>query len=59
MCEIASGNQISYYGLPWGRLNIKMPSYQYRDPRVKYKTVSWSLIFNMEISVPGIDGLYI
>ena len=23
-----------------GRLNIKMPSYQYRDPHVKYKTVS-------------------
>ena len=25
---------------PWGRLNIKMSSYQYRDHHVKYKTVS-------------------
>ena len=25
---------------PGGRLNIKMPSYQYRDPRVKDKTIS-------------------
>ena len=24
----------------WGRLNIKMSSYQYRDPHVKDKTVS-------------------
>ena len=25
---------------PWGRLNIKMSFYQYRDPHVKDKTVS-------------------
>ena len=27
--------------LPGGRLNIKTPSYQYGDPHVKDKTVSW------------------
>ena len=34
---------------PWGRLNIKMSSNQYRDPHVKDKTVP----------IPGKDGLYI
>ena len=36
---------------PAGRLNIKMSSYQYRDPHVKDK--------NMGIPIPGKDGLYI
>ena len=27
-------------GRIWGRLNIKMSSYQYRDPHAKDKTVS-------------------
>ena len=44
---------------PGGRLNIKMSSYQNRDPHVKDKTVSRSYYLNMEISVPGKDGLYI
>ena len=35
-------------------LNIKMSSYQYKDPHVKD-----NLIFNMEIPIPGKDGLYI
>ena len=39
------------------RLNIKMSSYQYRDPHVKDRTVF--LNFNMAISIPGKDGLYI
>ena len=38
---------------PGGRLNIKMPPYQYRDTHIKY------LIFNMGIPIPGKDGLYI
>ena len=38
-------------------LNMKMPSYQYRDPHVEDKTAS--LIFNMGIHKPGKDGLYI
>ena len=47
-------------GRSGGRLNIKM-SFQYRDPHVKDKTVSWPsyLIFNMGITIPGKDGLYI
>ena len=39
---------------PGGRLNIKILSYQYRHSHVKDKTV-----FNMEIPIPGKDGLYI
>ena len=35
-----------------GRLDIKMPSYQYRDPHGKDKTVSRPSIFNMEIPIP-------
>ena len=46
-----------------GRLNIKMLSYQYRDPHVEDKTVSRPsydrLIFNMSNPIPGKDGLYI
>ena len=38
---------------PGDRINIKMSSYQYRDPHVK------DVIFNMEIPIPGKDGLYI
>ena len=34
----------------WGRLNINMSSYPYRDPHVKDK---------MEIPIPGKDGFYI
>ena len=43
---------------PWGRLNIKMLPYQYRDPHVKDKLTN-RLIFNMGITIPGKDGLYI
>ena len=35
-----SGRSISCMGNPGDRLNIKMPSYQYRDPNVKDKTNS-------------------
>ena len=35
-----------------GCLNIRMPSYQYRDPNLD------CLIVNMGISIPGEDGLY-
>ena len=38
---------------PGGRLNIKMSSYQYRDPRVKDKVVSRRLIFDMGIPCLG------
>ena len=41
-----------------GRLNIKMSSYQYRDPHVKDKS-HYRLIFNMGSAIPGKDGLYI
>ena len=41
------------------RLNIKMSSYQYSDPRVKDKTVSRRSYLNMRIAIPGKDGLYI
>ena len=43
---------------PGGRLNIKMWSYQYRDPHNKDKMVD-RLIFNMGIPIPGKDSLYI
>ena len=46
---------------PGGRLNIKMPSYQYRDSHVKDKTVSptvLSLTWESKY-MPGKDGLYI
>ena len=37
---------------PGGCLNIKMPSYQYRNSHYKDKTVWW-LIVTMEIPIPG------
>ena len=43
----------------WGRLNIKMLSYQYRDPHVKDKKVLRHLSFNMGIPLPGKDCIYI
>ena len=39
-----------------GRLNIKMSSYQYKDPHVKDKTVSRPFIFYMAIPIPEKDG---
>ena len=46
------------WGGGWG-LNIKMSSYQYMNPHVKIRR-SWDrLIFNMGISIPRKDGLYI
>ena len=52
--------KICFHDLPWSgsRLNMKMLSYQYRDPRVKYKTV-YHLIVNMGIPIPRKDGIYI
>ena len=40
-------------------LNIKMPCYQYRDSRVKDKTVSRPSYLNMGILILERDGLYI
>ena len=34
-------SQIEFSACPGDRLNMKMSSYQYRDPYVKDKTVSW------------------
>ena len=51
-------SQYRVYWHPGGHLNIKMLSYQYRDPHVKDKTVSRPS-FNMGIPILGIDGLYI
>ena len=45
--------------LPGGHLNIKMSSYQYRDPMFKIRRCRDRLIFNMGIPVPGRDDLYI
>ena len=42
----------NYAAATRGCLNIKLSSYQYRDPHVKDHN---RLIFNMGISVPGID----
>ena len=42
-----------------GHLNMKISSYQYRDPHVKDKTVSRPSYFNMRIPIPGKDHLYI
>ena len=42
-----------------GRLNIKLSSYQYRDPHVDDTTVRHRLIFNMGIPISGKDCLYI
>ena len=44
---------------PGGRLNIKMPSYQYRDPMFKIRWSRDHLIFNMGIPIPGKDSLFI
>ena len=46
---------------PGGHLNIKMSSYHCRDPHVKDKSKRSRdrLIFNMGISIPRKDGLYI
>ena len=44
---------------PGGHLNIKMSSYQYRDPMLKIRRSCDRLIFNMGIPIPGKDGLYI
>ena len=40
------------------RLNIKMLSYQYRNPHVKIRRSRDHIIFNMGIPIPGKDGLY-
>ena len=37
----------------WGCLDIKMSSYQYKDPHVKKKDGRDCLIFNMGILIPG------
>ena len=42
-----------------GPLNIKMSSYQYRDPMLKIRRSHDHLIFNMGIPIPGKDGFYI
>ena len=44
---------------PGGHVNIKMSSNHYRIPMLKIKQSLDRLIFNMEIPVPGKDGLYI
>ena len=49
-----TGSNLKY---PGGHLNIKMPSYQYRDPMLKMSRDR--LIFNMGIPIHGKDGLYI
>ena len=36
-----------------GRLNIKIPSYQYRDPMFKIRRSHDRLIFNMGNPIPG------
>ena len=46
-------------GEPGGRLNIKMSSYQYRDPHVKIRQSCDRLLFNMRIPIPWKDSLYI
>ena len=43
----------------WGCLNIKMSSHQYRIPMFKIRRSHDRLIFNMGITIPGKDGLYI
>ena len=43
----------------WGRGNIKMSSYQYRDPHAKIRRSRDRLIFKMGIPILGKDGLYI
>ena len=44
---------------PGGRLNIMMSSYQYSDPMLKIRRSHDRLIFNMGITIPRKDGLYI
>ena len=48
-CKFSSG----------GLLNIKLSSYQYRIPMLKIRRYRDRLIFNMGITIPGKDGLYI
>ena len=44
----------------WGvSLYTKISSYQYRNPQVKIRRSRDRIIFNMEIPIPGYDGLYI
>ena len=45
--------------LSWGCLNIKMLSYEYRDPMLKITRSHDCLIFNMGIPIPGKVCLYI
>ena len=45
--------------MPGGHLNIKILSYQSRDPHVKDKMVSQPSYLNIGIPIPGKDGLYI
>ena len=54
-CRIVPWSEIQHEPMAHsgGRLNIKMTSYQYRDPHVHDR-----LIFNMGIPIPGKDGLY-
>ena len=49
----------TFFKTSWGRLNIKMSSYQYRDLHVKIRRSRDRLIFNIWIPVPGKHGLYI
>ena len=44
---------------PEGLLSIKMSSYQYKDPHVKDKMVSWPSYLWHGNLIPGKDGLYI
>ena len=45
--------------LPGVYLNIKMLSYQYRDPMLKIRRPRDRLIINMGIPISGKDDLYI
>ena len=48
VCLPLVGWTLCHLVTPGGRLNIKMLSYQYRDPLVKNKTVSWLFILTWE-----------
>ena len=45
MLSITVYRHSNYEKATWGRLSIKMSSYQYRDPHVKDKTVSPTVLF--------------
>ena len=49
---------LCWLSAPGDRLNIKMSSYQYRDPHVKDKTVSRPSYLLHWNPIPGKDGLY-